>query len=243
MKHGTSAALMLTLLLALSCASAADDPVALETEEQKTLYALGLAISSNLQNVHLTPEEWEVVKAGMTDGVLGNEERVDLQVYGPKIDGMMREKITAAMEQEKEAGAAFVAEQAALDGAVKTDSGLVYFELTPGDGPTPGAMDTVKVHYNGTLRDGEVFDSSLEREPVSFSLAGVVPCFSEGIQKMKVGGKSKLVCPPDLAYGDRGAPPRIPPGASLVFEVELLDIVEDEAPASAAPATSENPAP
>jgi FKBP-type peptidyl-prolyl cis-trans isomerase FkpA len=237
MKYGTSAVLLVVALMVVSCADAAE-PL-LETEQQKTLYALGLAISTNLKDVHLTAEEWETVQAGMTDGVLGNEEKVELEVYGPKIDGMMRDRILAWAEKEKEAGTAFLAEQAALDNAVKSDSGLVYFEVAAGSGNQPGAMDTVKVHYNGTLRDGEVFDSSLDKEPVSFSLAGVVPCFSEGIQKMKVGGKSKLVCPPELAYGDRGAPPRIPPGATLTFEVELLEIVEVET----SPPTVPTPAP
>jgi FKBP-type peptidyl-prolyl cis-trans isomerase len=215
---------MVLVLLAVSCASAAEP--ALETEEQKTLYALGLAISSNLKTINLTEDEWAVVQAGMTDGVLGNEPKIELEVYGPKIDGMMRARIAAATEKEKEAGAAFLAEQTAAEGAVKSETGMVYFEISPGTGDAPSASDTVKVHYHGTLRDGTVFDSSREREPVSFPLSGVVPCFSEGIQKMKVGGKSKLICPPELAYGDRGAPPGIPPGATLVFEVELLEIVE-----------------
>jgi FKBP-type peptidyl-prolyl cis-trans isomerase len=236
MKQGSSALLIAVALLAVACADAAEPAPALETDEQKTLYALGLVISANLKDVQFTPEEWALVNMGMTDGVLGNEEKVDLEVYGPKIDALMQQKVTAATAKEKEAGAAFLAEQAGLDGAVKSDTGLVYFEITPGTGATPGAMDKVRVHYHGTLRDGEVFDSSVGQDPVEFPLAGVVPCFSEGIQKMKVGGKSKLVCPSDLAYGERGAPPRIPPGATLVFEVELLAIVEQEAPAAATPA-------
>jgi FKBP-type peptidyl-prolyl cis-trans isomerase len=233
---------MVAALLALSCASAAE-PV-LETEEQKTLYALGLAITSNLKNISLTEDEWAVVQAGMTDGVLGNEPKVSLEAYGPKIDGMIRARVAAWTDKEKEAGAAFLAEQAAAEGAQKSESGMVYFESAAGDGSSPTSTDTVKVHYHGTLRDGSIFDSSRDREPVSFPLSGVVPCFSEGIMKMKVGGKSKLVCPPELAYGDRGAPPGIPPGATLVFEVELLEIV---APATAPPAVelnqSESPAP
>ena len=92
-------------------------------------------------------------------------------------------------------------------------------------GAFPTASDTVKVHYHGTLRDGTVFDSSVDRgTPVDFPLNGVIPCWTEGVQKMKVGGKARLVCPASLAYGDRGAPPKIKPGAALVFDVELLGI-------------------
>lgn len=110
-------------------------------------------------------------------------------------------------------------------GAVKTESGMVYRELRSGSGPSPKASDTVKVNYRGTLTDGTEFDSSYKRnEPISFPLRGVIPCWTEGLQRMKVGGKSQLVCPSALAYGDAGSPPAIPGGATLVFEVELLGI-------------------
>jgi FKBP-type peptidyl-prolyl cis-trans isomerase FkpA len=110
-------------------------------------------------------------------------------------------------------------------GAVKTESGLVYRELRAGSGPSPKATDTVKVNYRGTLTDGTEFDSSYKRnEPISFPLRGVIPCWTEGVQRMKVGGKSQLVCPAALAYGDAGSPPTIPGGATLIFEVELLGI-------------------
>ena len=95
-------------------------------------------------------------------------------------------------------------------------------------GPKPTAEDTVEVHYTGTLVDGTVFDSSVDRgEPSEFPLQRVIPCWTEALQKMKKGGKSRLVCPPDIAYGDRGAPGRIPPGSALVFEVELVDFKDD----------------
>ncbi len=110
-------------------------------------------------------------------------------------------------------------------GAVKTSSGLIYRELRPGTGPSPTATDTVKVNYRGTLTDGTEFDSSYKRnEPISFPLNGVIPCWTEGVQKMKVGGKSQLVCPSDIAYGPQGHPPVIPGGATLIFEIELLGI-------------------
>jgi FKBP-type peptidyl-prolyl cis-trans isomerase FkpA len=102
---------------------------------------------------------------------------------------------------------------------------MVYIPVAAGTGASPKATDTVNVHYHGTLRDGSVFDSSVDRgEPISFPLNGVIPCWTEGLQKMKVGGKAKLVCPSDIAYGDGGRPPQIPGGATLVFEVELLEV-------------------
>jgi FKBP-type peptidyl-prolyl cis-trans isomerase FkpA len=103
---------------------------------------------------------------------------------------------------------------------------LVYRELKVGAGESPKATDTVKVHYRGTLIDGTEFDSSYKRnEPTQFPLNGVIKCWTEGVQRMKVGGKSMLACPSDLAYGDQGSPPKIPGGATLLFEIELLEIV------------------
>jgi FKBP-type peptidyl-prolyl cis-trans isomerase FkpA len=110
-------------------------------------------------------------------------------------------------------------------GAVKTASGLVYLSLKDGSGPSPAATDTVKVNYRGTLTDGKEFDSSAKNGgPVSFPLNKVIPCWTEGVQKMKVGGKAKLTCPSAIAYGSRGAGGVIPPDATLAFEVELLSI-------------------
>jgi FKBP-type peptidyl-prolyl cis-trans isomerase FkpA len=114
---------------------------------------------------------------------------------------------------------------AAQPGAVKTASGLVYRELKAGTGASPSATDTVKVNYRGTLENGTEFDSSYKRnEPISFPLNHVIPCWTKGVQKMKVGGKSELVCPASIAYGEEGSPPVIPGGATLTFEIELLGI-------------------
>jgi len=114
---------------------------------------------------------------------------------------------------------------AAEPGATRTPSGLVYRELRAGTDESPKATDAVTVNYRGTLTNGTEFDSSYKRnEPAQFPLNQVIPCWTEGLQKMRVGGKSRLVCPASLAYGDRGAPPDIPGGATLIFEVELLSI-------------------
>lgn len=109
----------------------------------------------------------------------------------------------------------------------KTASGIVITKIKEGTGASPKASDTVKVHYRGTLVNGKEFDSSYGRgQPASFPLNRVIPCWTEGMQTMKTGGKSKLVCPPNLAYGSRGIPGTIPPDSTLVFEVELLEILK-----------------
>ena len=219
--------LVLTLLFVAAVADAAAAPPELKTEEQKTLYALGLVLAQNLGAFALNATELEIVKAGLTDGVTNKDKKVDLQTYGPKIQELQKTRVTAAAVPERKAGQAYVEKAAAEKGAIKTPSGAVVTTLKPGTGPSPAATDKVKVHYQGTLTDGTVFDSSIQRgEPITFPLNGVIKCWTEGVQQMKVGGKSRLVCPADTAYGDRGAPPKIKPGATLVFEVELLEIVK-----------------
>ncbi len=207
-------------------------------DPSKTFYALGLAISQGLAQFHLSEEELQSVEQGLADGVLGKEPKVDLQEYMKSIQELAQERSAAASKMERAQGAEFLAKAAAEPGAVKTDSGLVYKIEKEGTGPSPAATDTVKVNYKGTLRDGTVFDSSYDRgQPATFPLNQVIPCWTEGVQHLKVGGKAKLVCPPDLAYGDRPAG-KIPPGSTLIFEVELLDIEKAEAPKTPAPAQS-----
>jgi FKBP-type peptidyl-prolyl cis-trans isomerase FkpA/FKBP-type peptidyl-prolyl cis-trans isomerase FklB len=214
------------LVLALSAPAGAAGQE-LKTEEEKTLYALGLAVSQGLAAFNLTPAELELVKAGIADGVLKQQPpKVDLQAYGPKVRELQQARLAAVAAVEKKAGEAFLEKAAGEQGATKTASGLVISSIKAGEGATPKASDQVRVHYHGTLADGTVFDSSVQRgQPATFPLNRVIPCWTEGLQLMKVGGKSRLVCPSSLAYGDRGSPPRIKPGATLVFEVELLEIV------------------
>ena len=212
------------MLLAACYATAATAQPALDTDEAKTLYALGQAVGNNLSQFHLTAEELAIVSAGINDFVLGRDSRVDMQTYGPQIQGLVQARVAANSAAEKKASAAFLEQMAKEPGATRTASGLIYIPIKEGTGPSPTASDMVRVHYTGSLRDGTVFDSSVERgEPASFRLTGVIPCWTEGIPMMKVGGKAKLVCPSDIAYGDGGSGP-IPGGAALVFEVELLGI-------------------
>ncbi len=205
----------------------------LKTDEEKTLYAIGVAISRNLAPFSLTPEEVKMVQLGLADGVAGGTPKVSLEEFGPKIQALAADRATKAAGKEKEASKAFLDKAATEPNATKLPSGVIYIETAAGTGASPKATDQVKVNYHGTLISGEVFDSSRDRgEPVTFPLNGVIPCWTEGVQKMKVGGKAKLICPSDTAYGDRGAPPKIKPGATLVFEVDLLSI---EAPAAPEP--------
>ena len=204
------------------------EATALQTDQDKTLYALGLVIGQNVrENVSdfkLTADEAKIVADGLRDAVLGAEPKVALDVYGPQIQGLAEERMSAGANEEKAASEAWVAEQAALPGAERSATGVVVIPMTEGTGANPTATSTVRVHYHGTLRDGSVFDSSVQRgEPISFPLNGVISCWTEGVQKIKVGGKAKLVCPADTAYGDQGSG-SIPGGAALAFEVELLAI-------------------
>jgi FKBP-type peptidyl-prolyl cis-trans isomerase FkpA len=207
-----------------------------QTEEQKTFYALGLSIGRSVSVFDMSPEELEFVKAGLGAQVTGQKSDVDLDTYGPKLQELARERSLRKAEAEKKKSAAFLEEKAKEPGAQKTESGLIYKETQAGTGPQPQPTDIVKVHYKGTLMDGKEFDSSYKRgEPTQFPLQGVIKCWTEGLQKMKVGGKAQLVCPSDIAYGDRGAPPNIPGGAALVFEVELLEIVKPPEPGPGMP--------
>lgn len=207
------------------------------SEDDKTIYALGLALARELEPFRLSEAEIDTVKRGLEDGALGRPPQVDLAAQMPKIQEFGMARVAAASAEEVKAGEAFLTAAAAEPGAEKLASGLVYREVTAGEGASPTATDTVKVHYHGTLRDGTVFDSSVERgTPAEFPLNGVIACWTEGVQKMKVGGKSRLVCPAALAYGDRGAPPKIKPGATLAFDVELISIGAGQPSAAPAPA-------
>jgi FKBP-type peptidyl-prolyl cis-trans isomerase FkpA len=196
----------------------AQSQVQLKTEDEKTVYALGLSIGRSIKVFDLSPAELELVKKGMTDSLTNAKPAVELETYGPKLQEL-------AKGRNEKVGQKFLETAAKEKGATKLPSGIIYKELKAGTGQSPKATDTVKVNYRGTLTNGTEFDSSYKRgEPIEFPLNGVIPCWTEGVQKMKVGGKAQLVCPAAQAYGEQGSPPTIPPGATLVFEVELLGI-------------------
>jgi FKBP-type peptidyl-prolyl cis-trans isomerase FkpA/FKBP-type peptidyl-prolyl cis-trans isomerase FklB len=228
------------LLLTSPVAHAAEQKAApeqkkTETDDQKSLYALGVIMSRNLAVFGLNAAELEIVKRGLTDGVLERKLEIEGETLTDRVDSFAEARMKAQAEKEKAAAKEFLDAAAQAKGAVKTDSGLIITPIAEGSGESPKATDTVKVNYHGTLRDGTVFDSSVQRgTPATIPLNRVIPCWTEGVQKMKVGGRSKLVCPSSIAYGDSGRPPTIKPGAPLVFEVELIEIMP-AAPAAKLP--------
>jgi len=196
----------------------------LESEQAKLSYGLGVLISENLKQQNFGELDYDLLIKGLMENTAGEakltteEARDAVQAYQRRIE---EEKAVAA----KEAGKAYLDENAKREGVKVTDTGLQYEVLTEGDGEKPSIDDTVKVHYVGTLEDGTEFDSSVARgEPAEFPLKGVIPGWTEGLQLMSVGSKYRFVIPSDIAYGDRGAGPKIGPGATLIFDVELLEI-------------------
>lgn len=205
------------------------------SDEDKSFYSLGALMSRSIKTFELTPHELDMLKQGLTDGINGTPFKADPEQFRTQLEQIQQTRLAAAAKKESEAGEAFIAKAATEPGATKTASGIVIKEMKAGTGPTPKPTDTVKVHYHGTLIDGQVFDSSVQRgEPATFPLNQVIPCWTEAVQTIKVGGKSRIVCPAALAYGDRGSPPTILPGATLVFEVELLGIENPPAAAGSA---------
>ena len=234
-RHSVYALLLAAAASAFACQKAAvpaasPSPAAVMTEDEKAIHALGAAMGQQVTRqvapLNLSPAEMETLKKGLLASLAGEKPQYDIQQYGPKLQARAQAHATTLAAGEKQKSAAFRDAAAAEAGVVKTTSGLVYKTLKPGTGRSPKLTDVVRVHYHGTLPDGKVFDSSVQRgQPAEFALNQVIPCWTEGVQRMKVGEKAKLVCPSEIAYGDSGTPDgSIPPGATLVFEVELLDI-------------------
>jgi FKBP-type peptidyl-prolyl cis-trans isomerase FkpA len=197
-----------------------------KSEDDKTLYALGMIIGRNLTDFNLTPRELDIVKQGMTDTVEKKKTTIEIEVYGPKVDKLHQDRRVARGALEKKQGTAAVEAAAREPGAVKTAAGAVVRITKPvPTGESPQPTDKVQVHYTGKLLDGTVFDTSRKPngQPVTFPLNGVIKCWTEGVGKMKVGEQATLTCPSDTAYGE-GGQRNIPPGATLVFDVELLKI-------------------
>jgi FKBP-type peptidyl-prolyl cis-trans isomerase FkpA len=205
-------------------------PTAPVVPDEKTLYALGVSVAKGLSGFSLSPAEAASVLKGVADGLGDKATGLDLDAARPKIMELAQSRTAATLEKQKAKGQAFRDEAAKASGAVVLPSGLIYKETQAGTGESPAATDSVKVNYRGTLTDGTEFDNSAKHgEPAKFALNHVIPCWTEGIQKMKTAGKARLVCPAEIAYGERPRP-NIPPGSTLVFDVELLEVVKGSVP-------------
>ncbi len=225
--------LVLVLGFSVACSKKAD----LKNEDNKTLYAVGNMFGQRLQTFELTDAEIDALLMGMKDALKNSKAAVDVNNQQTKIQELFQKKMAVRSEKEKKTGAEFLEGFVKKESAQKTPSGIAYKMLKEGTGKQPKATDVVKVHYHGTLIDGTVFDSSIERgKEVEFPLDRVIKGWTEAVQLLKEGGKIKVVIPSDLAYGDVGAPPKIPGGATLVFEIELFEVKGAPAPAAPAPA-------
>ncbi len=199
--------------------------VELKTEDQKALYSLGALVARDLKGFNLSPEESQIVQQGFSDAIGGKTLATQPENYPDRIKQIAQNRMKVSSDKEKQLSQDFLDNAAKQKGARKTASGLIFVPVKAGTGKQPKATDTVKVHYTGRFIDGKIFDSSVQRgTPAEFPLNKVIPCWTEGVAMMKVGGKARLVCPSSIAYGDMGRPPVIPGGATLVFEIELLGV-------------------
>jgi len=224
--------LLVSIFLLVACNEGqSPESVKLKTEDDKTFYAMGFMLGSNLQRLNLNDKELSALYKGLVSSAKGTKPEIELQTYQPKIQTMFKARMEKVAKSEKSSGSKYIEDYLKKNKkAKKTASGLVYEVLKEGAGKSPKATDTVEVHYHGTLTNGEVFDSSVDRKKtISFPLNRVIKGWTEGLQLIKKGGKIRLVIPPELGYGDNGAPPKIPGGATLVFEVELFKITKTDA--------------
>ena len=231
-----TAPLVLAALVACQEQAKEPEPMTLDTPEKRLSYGVALRMGERMVADGMTMDV-DAYALGMKDAFEGAEPRLTEEEITAEMMAF-QERMQAEREAEQEllsagnaeAGAAFLAENAQREGVVVTDSGLQYEVIEAGTGASPGTDDQVEVHYRGTLIDGTVFDSSYDRgETVTFGVTQVIAGWTEALQLMQEGAKYKLYIPSDLAYGAGGAGQLIGPNSTLVFEVELIDVVEPEA--------------
>jgi UDP-GlcNAc:undecaprenyl-phosphate/decaprenyl-phosphate GlcNAc-1-phosphate transferase len=216
--------IMLGLVVTLATRATAGEPAALATQKQKVSYSIGMDMGKGLRQQGIEVDVAALVK-GLTDAIAGGKPLMSEQEVGATLDAFQREMTQKQAAAGQKTAEAFLAENKKKEGVVTLPSGLQYKILKAGAGKKPTAADTVECHYRGTLIDGKEFDSSYRRgQPATFPVSRVIPGWTEALKLMPVGSKWQLFVPANLAYGDHGAPPDIGPGATLIFEVELLGI-------------------
>jgi len=237
------------IVLVTAASQGQDQPTGFKDEKEKISYALGMSLGSNWKRNALEPDQvsLEVVLQGLHDSLTGAQTRMSeeemrntLREFSEFMQNKMQEKQRQEAEKNRKAGAAFLEENKKQPGVVTLPSGLQYRVIQEGAGDSPKPGDTVAVHYRGRLIDGTEFDNSYSRgQPATFNVNGVIKGWTEALQLMKPGAKWELFIPADLAYGDVG-PPNIPPGSTLIFEVELISVTTPAPPPTpTAPVTSD----
>ncbi len=213
--------LMLTLVPAPALAGTSKTEVA---SDKAALYSAGAALARQLSVLELTPVEQKAVIAGFADAARAKKLKHNPDLGLVVFERFRAQRVAQLQARDNAGWAGYLAEQEAVPGTVRLGSGMLVRTTSPGHGRTPGPRDIVTIHYTGMLQDGTVFDSSYSRgEAATFPLPQLIPCWQEGLQHVKVGGTATLFCPPDLAYGERGAPPVIPANAALQFEIKLFE--------------------
>ncbi|MEQ9401225.1 MAG: FKBP-type peptidyl-prolyl cis-trans isomerase [Longimicrobiales bacterium] len=233
MRFPSRAALLGAAVVFSACQAGGGGTAALDTDDQKASYAIGLDMGRNLQPAE-SRLDMDALLRGLRDAMAENEPALPqeelntaLQVFSQAIQAEQAAQRDSMATANAEAGEAYLAENAAKEGVTVTESGLQFEVLEPGTGATPTAEDNVRLNYRGTLIDGTEFDSSYTRgEPATFPVGGLIPGFTEGLMMMQVGGSYRMVIPSDLAYGPQGSQGAIGPNATIIFEVELLEVVE-----------------
>jgi FKBP-type peptidyl-prolyl cis-trans isomerase FkpA len=194
------------------------------TEDQKPFYAIGLVLARQLEVFDLTPAELRIVKKGLSDATRGKKPKVDFAVYSKKSQDLAMSRRDAHGKKLASSVPEFMAREAAKEGAVKKDSGLIFQSVKEGEGVSPALDDKIKVHYRSTLIDGKEMENTRKGgEPDELVLKEFMKCLVEGVQMMKQGGKARMICPPEIALGKEGSGV-IPPDATLVFDVELIEV-------------------
>jgi len=224
---------LLLLFVSLGACQSQTGSASLDTEDQKASYGIGIQMGGQLAPAE-SHIDIKAFLAGVRDGMAGNDPAVpedELQVAVQALSEAVMAEETQRREAEAETnlteGAAFLAENATKEGVMVTESGLQYEVITTGEGATPSPEDQVSIQYKGSLIDGTQFDSSYDRgQPATFGVTGVIPGFSEGLQLMTVGSHYRFFIPSEIGYGTNGSGQNIGPNATLIFEVEMLEIIQ-----------------